>query len=172
LIIDCVEGIAAVAGSQANADRAATLWGAVERLREAARIPDTGVGDAFYGRYRTATRAQLGESAWAAAWVSGQAMTLDQAVAFALATAEPVPPGVLGESVVGPQPSILTPREHEVAILVARGLTNHQIASELGMAQRTADTHVSHILHKLGLASRARVRDWAEAHGLPPADCR
>jgi len=48
----------------------------------------------------------------------------------------------------------LTPREHEVAALVARGLTNRQIAVRLGIARRTVDAHVSTILHKLGLTAR------------------
>ena len=61
---------------------------------------------------------------------------------------------------------MLTRREHEVVLLLARGLTNHQLAAELGMAQRTADTHVSNILHKLGLASRAQVMTWAGDQGL------
>jgi DNA-binding NarL/FixJ family response regulator len=59
----------------------------------------------------------------------------------------------------------LISREREVAMLVARGLTNHQIAEELRIASRTADTHVSHILHKLGLASRAEVLQWVVDRG-------
>jgi non-specific serine/threonine protein kinase len=51
----------------------------------------------------------------------------------------------------------LTPRECEVAELIARGLTNRQIAARLFIAERTADTHVSNILAKLGCASRAQV---------------
>jgi DNA-binding NarL/FixJ family response regulator len=60
----------------------------------------------------------------------------------------------------------LTRREHEVALLVARGLTNRQIALRLGLSGRTADTHVCRILHKLGLRFRAEVAVWAQQ----PAD--
>jgi pimeloyl-ACP methyl ester carboxylesterase/DNA-binding CsgD family transcriptional regulator len=63
---------------------------------------------------------------------------------------------------VGP----LTPRELEVATLVARGLTNRQIADALVIAPRTADNHVGHILDKLGLTSRAQIAAWTTAHGL------
>jgi DNA-binding NarL/FixJ family response regulator len=61
---------------------------------------------------------------------------------------------------------LLTPRESEVAVLIARGLTNRQIAEELIVSERTADTHVRNILGKLGLASRAQVAAWATRQGL------
>jgi DNA-binding NarL/FixJ family response regulator len=55
--------------------------------------------------------------------------------------------------------SDLTPREQAVAQLIARKLTNPQIATELGVAERTIDTHVSRILHKLGVASRHAIAE-------------
>ena len=58
----------------------------------------------------------------------------------------------------------LTPREREVATLVARGLTNRQIAAELVVAETTVDRHVSHILGKLGFAGRAQVAAWVARH--------
>jgi DNA-binding NarL/FixJ family response regulator len=54
----------------------------------------------------------------------------------------------------------LTPREWEVAVLVARGHFNRQIADDLVVSERTVDTHVSHILRKLGLVSRAQIAAW------------
>jgi DNA-binding NarL/FixJ family response regulator len=54
----------------------------------------------------------------------------------------------------------LTPREWEVAMLVARGHFNRQIADELVVSERTVDTHVSHILRKLHLVSRAQIAAW------------
>jgi len=62
--------------------------------------------------------------------------------------------------------AILTRRQNEVAALVAGGLTNHQIAAALAIAERTAETHVEHILRKLGLASRTQVSTWALERGL------
>jgi non-specific serine/threonine protein kinase len=53
----------------------------------------------------------------------------------------------------------LTAREQEIATLVAQGLTNRQIAAELSIALRTVDTHVSRVLRKLGVASRAELGD-------------
>ena len=63
----------------------------------------------------------------------------------------------------------LTPREREVIILIARGATNRQIAGHLGVTERTARTHVSNILTKLGLTSRTQAAMWAVHHGLVPS---
>ena len=54
----------------------------------------------------------------------------------------------------------LTPREREVADLVAEGLTNRQIAERLVLSERTAQNHVQHVLTKLGLSNRAQVTAW------------
>ena len=50
----------------------------------------------------------------------------------------------------------MTRREHQVAGLIAEGLTNRQIAARLFIAERTVDTHVGRILAKLGCTSRAQ----------------
>jgi DNA-binding NarL/FixJ family response regulator len=63
----------------------------------------------------------------------------------------------------------LTARERAVVILIAEGGTNRQIAGQLGVSERTARTHVSNILGKLGLASRTQAAMWAVHHGLVPA---
>lgn len=56
---------------------------------------------------------------------------------------------------------LLTSRQREVAALVARGLTNKQIARRLGISRFTAETHVRNILDRLGAASRAEIAAWA-----------
>jgi DNA-binding NarL/FixJ family response regulator len=60
----------------------------------------------------------------------------------------------------------LTARERDVLSRVARGLPNRQIAEDLGITERTARTHVSNILAKLGLASRTQAALLAVQHGL------
>lgn len=55
----------------------------------------------------------------------------------------------------------LTTREFEVARLISQGLTNTQIAAELGIAPKTASSHVEHILAKLGASRRAEIATWA-----------
>ncbi len=54
----------------------------------------------------------------------------------------------------------LTPREREVATLVAQGLTNREIAERLYLSERTAQNHVQHILTKLGLPNRGQIAVW------------
>jgi DNA-binding NarL/FixJ family response regulator len=60
----------------------------------------------------------------------------------------------------------LTTREREVATLLAEGLTNGQIAQRLYISAKTASVHVSNILAKLGMSSRAEVAAWAAREGL------
>jgi DNA-binding NarL/FixJ family response regulator len=63
-------------------------------------------------------------------------------------------------------PAGLTAREHEVLGLVARGLANGEIAARLVLSPKTVEHHVSAILRKLGVASRAEAREAAIRHGL------
>lgn len=59
----------------------------------------------------------------------------------------------------------LSPRESEVAALVAEGRTNRQIASLLFISERTAQNHVQHILDKLDLPNRSQIAVWVERTG-------
>lgn len=54
----------------------------------------------------------------------------------------------------------LSPREEEVAFFVAQGLTNREIAGALFVSERTAQTHVQHILTKLGFSRRSQIAAW------------
>jgi DNA-binding NarL/FixJ family response regulator len=63
----------------------------------------------------------------------------------------------------------VTPREHEVLVLVARGRSNAEIAEELHMSPATAKTHVSRILTKLGARDRAQLVVIAYESGLATA---
>ena len=62
--------------------------------------------------------------------------------------------------VPGRQKGPLTRREQEIAELVARGLTSRAIASDLYLSERTVETHVQHILTKLGLSNRTQIATW------------
>src|SRR5438309_8397542 len=60
----------------------------------------------------------------------------------------------------------LSPREREVAALVAQGLSNRDIGDRLFIAERTAEGHLEQIRNKLGFHSRAEVAAWAVANGI------
>jgi DNA-binding NarL/FixJ family response regulator len=65
---------------------------------------------------------------------------------------------------------LLSEREKEVLVLVARGLTNRQIAAELIISENTVRNHLSHILDKLDLSRRSQVAAYAAQHGLLPQE--
>jgi predicted ATPase/DNA-binding CsgD family transcriptional regulator len=65
-------------------------------------------------------------------------------------------------------PGGLSRREAEVAALVARGLASKEIAAQLNISSRTAETHVDHIRTKLKLKSKAQIAAWAVEHRLSP----
>jgi DNA-binding NarL/FixJ family response regulator len=107
-------------------------------------------------------------------------MTVDQAVAYATETLDTlnVPelaaartPPVVGavtaaEATAAGAAPRLTAREQEVAVLVAQGLSNREIADRLTITERTAENHVRHVLARLGFRSRAQIAAWAVAHEL------
>jgi non-specific serine/threonine protein kinase len=68
-----------------------------------------------------------------------------------------------------PDPLALTRREQGIATLVAEGLTNRQIAVKLFISKRTAETHIQHILNKLGVSSRSQIAVWAVRQQLVTA---
>jgi DNA-binding NarL/FixJ family response regulator len=86
----------------------------------------------------------------------GKSFTLDEALAYALGE-QPTAPPAPSTAPVAPELPQLTRREREVATLVARGMSNKDIAAKLVIAQRTAEAHVEHILTKLGFTSRTQI---------------
>jgi DNA-binding NarL/FixJ family response regulator len=75
-------------------------------------------------------------------WVNGEPLIVVRAIAR-------MPPG--------PELAVLSPRELEVAGLIARGLTNAEIAAQLGIRVGTVKDHVHQILERLGVRSRQRI---------------
>jgi non-specific serine/threonine protein kinase len=145
------------------------LFGAAEALREEIQVPLPSADHALNAPALDAAKQVLEQHAFSAAWRAGRT-TLPQtaivdalALADALTSAEPAPEAT-------PAAQTLTQREQQVALLVAHGQTNRQIAADLGMANRTVDTHVSNVLHKLGLTSRSDVATWAATQGTTSHD--
>jgi non-specific serine/threonine protein kinase len=151
-----LEGVAAVLGLGApppDATRSAQLLGAAEALRTRCAMPLPDGDSKPLAAPIHDVQSALGPLAYEAARVAGHLLPLRDAISSGL-TAELAP----ADRRLGPAGAVrLTRREHEIAELVADGLTNAAIAARLGIARRTADTHVSNVLRKLGAPSRTAV---------------
>ncbi|WP_461143782.1 ATP-binding protein [Salinifilum aidingensis] len=153
-IVTCLEAVAWVEVGRGRAVRAERLFAAVTELAPVAGGYPFALGAfrAWRAEAVQRVRAALAERDRASAAERGARCTVDEAVRFALG-------GRRADS--GAEvPAQLTPREREVARLVARGLSNREIAERLVIAKRTSDSHVEHILAKLGFTSRAQIAAW------------
>jgi DNA-binding NarL/FixJ family response regulator len=92
----------------------------------------------------------------------------EQAIEHALTGEDRTSPvlSVPGQRSAEMRPDALTSRQKEIATLIAQGLTNRQIASKLFISERTVENHMSKILRKLQLTSRAQVAAWATEQRL------
>ncbi len=93
--------------------------------------------------------AALGAQA-AAIWREGLHLTVHDAIALAFGTSRPRVAST----------DALSGREREVAALVAEGLTNKEIAGRLHLSVRTVESHVRHMLTRLGLVNRTQLASW------------
>ncbi|RBO93728.1 putative ATPase [Nocardia puris] len=154
-----LDGLAWVAASAGAHERAARLMGAATTIRRGstqrlAHAMTQVVGDKVSDEVREA----MGDSAFRAAFERGAALGTEAAVAYAL-----------GDEPAAPEPKpgaaeVLTRREKDVARLVAAGYSNKRIAAELVISVRTAESHVDHIMTKLGFGSRAGIAGWVADH--------
>jgi predicted ATPase/DNA-binding CsgD family transcriptional regulator len=170
-----LEAFAALSAARQQPQRAVRLAGAACQLREALGH-GTGIGPRVEEVLEFA-RGGLGASAAAALFAEGREMTADDAIGFALGPDQDQPPlaaAAAGEPAWtdparsahrGPGP--LTPREHEIVRLIAKGLSNREIADELVISPATAARHVANILAKLGFTKRTQVASWATRHEPP-----
>ncbi|MET7690427.1 LuxR C-terminal-related transcriptional regulator [Streptomyces sp. NPDC005483] len=161
LMLEQLAWVTAAGGDHMQAGR---LLGAARALWR-----DTGTSISTFGPHMVEQHAQceeevvqaLGPAAYKTALEQGgNHRGPDEAIVYALRNEfEP--------TAVAPAPSPLTRREQEVAALVAKGMSNRQIASALGRSPRTVDGHVENILAKLGFGSRAEIASWWTANQVP-----
>jgi non-specific serine/threonine protein kinase len=160
----CIEALAWIAASRHQYERAAVLLGAATgKLQSMATTLDGNPHVAGYHRdCERQARQALGETAFRAAYYRGLELPAADVLAYALQQPTKKPPQKPQARPVS-DGAPLTPRELQVARLIAGGRSNKQIAAELVISHRTAENHVEHILTKLGFTSRAQVAAWAAA---------
>jgi non-specific serine/threonine protein kinase len=157
-------GLASIAVARGQPVCAARLLGAANALRDAIGARLLVTEQEFVPG---AVRAELDEAAYAAAWAEGRAMLPEQAIEYAQRVASLLSTTTAPwDSSTDEQVRALTPRQRQVAALVARGMTNREIAAELAIAEGTAANHVAHILARLGVHSREQIAAWAVEHSL------
>jgi predicted ATPase/DNA-binding CsgD family transcriptional regulator len=175
---DALDGLARVAVAEGAPERALTIAGAAHTLRD--RI---GYETPKPWRHRLqksidTARAQLTPQVADAAWDRGTRLSEQQAVLVALHKELPLTalspsqstiPSAAAEEQRG---GLLTPRELEIAALIAAGLSNKQMAQRLKISERTADAHLEHIRTKLDVHSRAQIAAWYAQNGLLLTEAR
>ena len=155
-----VEALAWIAASGRQYERAAVLLGAVTGLLQSMGTTLDGY-QPLAGHQRDCerqARQALGETAFQAGYHRGLQLPAEDVLGYALQQ-PPDKPSAPAVSDGAP----LTPRELQVARLVAGGRSNKEIAAQLVIAPRTAEGHVERILTKLGFTSRAQVAAWVAA---------
>jgi non-specific serine/threonine protein kinase len=153
--IGCLQESAGVVVDRGDPYVAAMLFAAATRLRDQTGLAIDDAAGTRLARDVERARARLSSSDFTEAWSRGRQLTLEAAVAVA------TEPGEARRRAPGiPSGGMLTPRERDVAALVAEGLSNARIGEVLGIAQGTARIHVERILGKLGLTSRVQIATW------------
>jgi DNA-binding CsgD family transcriptional regulator len=143
--------VAEACGAAGDWPRAAMLLGVVDALSERTGGQPYPFMQARLGMVAAQASAKLG-AAWEPARQAGRVLGRADQISPALW------PPVAASAAPGDRDGLpLTPRERQIAALIADGLTNRQIGARLFIAERTVDTHVGRILAKLGCTSRAQV---------------
>lgn len=156
--------------SQTRPGHAATMLGAGTALLTRMGSSPAALPGLFRYHELTATKLKetLGDNAYATAFRAGESMSVDGVFTLALGgapDADQTPPAPSGPS--DSAATELTRREREVAELVAEGLSNKEIATRLVVSIRTAESHVEHILIKLGFTSRTQIAAWVSRYLRP-----
>jgi DNA-binding CsgD family transcriptional regulator len=145
-LLNCFRELANAALERHDDQQAARLLGAADALDRQARRPPRDCD--------------------ALAWEEGHAMSPERALAAALAHAPVVWGPAPDRERPASTPGGLTARELEVLRLVSGGLTNHEIAGQLVLSERTIGTHLDHIFAKLHVSSRASATAFAIRSGI------
>ena len=151
-VIRGLETFAALAIAQGNQDLAVRLAAAAASLRSQAGLPEP---PAARTQRLLASADGLSEAAVTELWDAGSELSSDAAVELALTVPE----------LLTPREPELTARELEISALITRGLSNREIAADLGIAGATVARHIANIMAKLGFSSRLQIAAWVKDRG-------
>ncbi|ABG99896.1 protein kinase/ transcriptional regulator, LuxR family protein (plasmid) [Rhodococcus jostii RHA1] len=154
----CLEALAWIACEQLDPPRAAVLMGSAAELARSMGSSAVVFSDlsVYHDECDQRTRRLIGAKAFETAHRKGQRLSFDAAIAYALHEQ----PLNASDAPVVDRSVRLTKRERQVADLIAEGLTNQAIADRLVISPRTVQSHVEHILAKLGFTSRTQIAAW------------
>lgn len=149
----CTETLAWIAASENQNHDAARLLGMAQMLRQETTSSLFTFFIHIHERCQSQVRGALGHRVYQQDFDEGRRITFEQAVIEILQEDRSSP--------LASDPSArLTKREREIAQFVAKGMTNKQIANALVLSPRTVESHIDHILAKLGFSSRHEITAW------------
>jgi len=168
-IAECLIGFAALAVAEGLPKAGARLLAAAE-AKGGERV--TSAWEATRLEYEGAlerARAGLSERAFQAEQAAGRTFTREEAIAYAKEVAEEATKKAKAAERARQKLDELTPREREVATLIAQAKSNGEIAEELVVSKRTVEKHIANIRSKLAFTKRAQIVRWAIRSGLVEA---
>jgi non-specific serine/threonine protein kinase len=151
--------LAALAG---DARHAAHLLGAAAAMRARTGSEIYPYEVAGHDEAVRTARMALGNARFEAVYADGRSMAVERAVELALQSRPASPPTPDGTPDRAPTP--LSRRAWQIAQLVARGLTNRQIADNLVLQESTVGNHLQRIYARLELSGRAQLATWVSEH--------
>jgi predicted ATPase/class 3 adenylate cyclase/DNA-binding CsgD family transcriptional regulator len=155
---DTLEALAGLIAEVGGHDESARLFGAAAAIRHRMGAVRFKIYDTSYRASVEKLRNLMADDDFEAAWAEGSAMSVQQAIAYALrGRGERKRPSSGWES--------LTPAEHDVVRLVAEGLTNKDVAVRLFVSPRTVQSHLAHVFAKLGVTTRTQLAQEAARRG-------
>jgi non-specific serine/threonine protein kinase len=155
-VVEGLLGIAALLAVAGPASESVRLYGAAIGGSDAASLwPGEKIE---YEHFIGLARTKMSDEAFQVEQARGRALSLGQAVEYALNLSLPLTEPAVEDKAAAQE---LTSREREIAVLIARGMSNGEIASELVLSKRTVEKHIANILSKLGFANRAQIVRWA-----------
>jgi len=155
----CLEKLAEAKREESRFEEAAKILGCAEALRAPVGSVIDLADQPEYLRIISTLQVALGMEAFTALWAEGKTRPLDEVIESALSEPESIP--TEKEKFDG-----LTAREREVAVLIAQGKSNREIAEAMIVGVKTVETYVTRILNKLGFDSRVQIATWAVQKGL------